>query len=67
MTLVRLVKLWKQGRDIPIITNSEVIDKNWYIWKKGTYILEIWHWFDNQLQKIAPQYLLIDLMNDKIK
>jgi len=59
MTIKEIKKLWKQGRDIPIRikNNKEVIDIDWYIWKAGTYVLDIWHWFDNQY----PLYLLMNL------
>lgn len=62
-----LIKLWEQGGNIPVREDNEVIDDDWYIWKKGTPVMDIWHWFDEQLEYIAPQYTLNDLMYHKIK
>ena len=67
MTLNKLKRLWKQGRDIPIRTDDETIDEKWHIWDKGTAVLDIWHWFDDELGKINRYYILNDLMFNKIQ
>lgn len=38
--------LWKKFGDIPI-NEDDTIDEDFYIWKKGTDKLDIWHWFDD--------------------
>ena len=42
-----ILKLWKKFGDTPI-TDDDLIDEDFYIWKKGTDRIEvIWRWFDN--------------------
>ncbi len=42
-----LQQLWLEGKDVPI-DEDECINIDWYIWKRGTDRLEIWHWFDKK-------------------
>lgn len=40
-----LEKLWEEFGNIPIDENDN-IDQDFYMWRKGTYKFDIWHWFD---------------------
>ena len=55
MTLVELKRMWEEFADTPINFNDE-IEVDFYLWKKGTYRFNIWHWFDEKL----PNGLAID-------
>lgn len=55
MTLVELKKMWEEFADTPINFEDE-IEVDFYLWEKGTYRLNIWHWFDEKL----PNGLAID-------
>ncbi|MEZ4969418.1 MAG: hypothetical protein R2814_07125 [Flavobacteriaceae bacterium] len=48
MALHELEKMWEELGDIPINSDDE-IEVNFYLWKKGTYRFDIWHWFDEKL------------------
>lgn len=43
-------KLWEQLSDIPVNNTGEIIEDDFYIWKKGTSKEDIWHWFDERVQ-----------------
>jgi len=43
-----LKKLWEELGDIPINEDDDSIDEDFYIWRKGTDKLHIWHWFDEE-------------------
>ena len=45
-----LDKLWEELSDIPLDNTGKKIDKNFYIWEKGTSKEDIWHWFDERVQ-----------------
>ena len=45
-----LDKMWEQLSDIPVNNTGEIIEDNFYIWKKGTLRDNIWHWFDERVQ-----------------
>ena len=70
MTLKKLIKLWEELGDIPI-NNKDEIQKTFQTPKlaftRGVNRFDIWHWFDNQLEYLAPQYTINDLMFHKIK
>ena len=55
MTLVELKKMWEEFADTPINFDDE-IEVDFYLWEKGTYRFNIWHWFDEKL----PNGLAID-------
>jgi hypothetical protein len=55
MTLVELKKMWEEFADTPINFEDE-IEVDFYLWEKGTYRFNIWHWFDEKL----PNGLAID-------
>jgi ssDNA-binding Zn-finger/Zn-ribbon topoisomerase 1 len=44
-----LKSLWKEFANTPVIINEdneEVIDEDFFIWRKGTDKYHIWKWFD---------------------
>jgi hypothetical protein len=45
-----LDKLWEELSDIPVNNTGEIIEDDFYIWKKGTSKEDIWHWFDERVQ-----------------
>lgn len=50
MSIAELKKMWSAFADIPANSDDEIeIDFCW--WQKGTYRLDIWHWFDEKLPK----------------
>lgn len=52
-----LDKMWEQLSDIPVNNTGEIIEDNFYIWKKGTLRDNIWHWFDERVQSgIGKKY-----------
>lgn len=40
--------LWHNLGNIPVNDEQDEIDEPFHIWPKGTAVLEIWHWFDEQ-------------------
>ncbi|MBI4680902.1 MAG: hypothetical protein HY753_06790 [Nitrospirae bacterium] len=48
MNIKELKKLWKELEEIPVDSN-DCIERDFYLWQKGTDKLEIWHWFDEGL------------------
>lgn len=42
-------RLWELLSDINI-DEKECILEDFYIWKKGTFREEIWHWFDERVE-----------------
>lgn len=42
--------LWQQLSDIPI-GNTECIEEDFHIFKKGTDRIEIWYWFDEMYKQ----------------
>ncbi len=38
--------LWREFEDVPMDPKTECIDVDWRYWKAGTFIEDIWHWFD---------------------
>lgn len=50
-------ELWDNLTDVPIDTETEELDKPYYIWPKGTDKEDIWHWFDEHHSK-GVAYLL---------
>ncbi len=49
----KLTLLWSELTDVPTITEEykNILDQNWFGWKKGTDVIEIWHWFDERLNE----------------
>ena len=45
-----LENLWQQLGDIPI-SDTECIDEEFHIWKRGTDRIEIWYWFDEMYKE----------------
>ena len=43
-----LAYFWSELGDIPTVcsNNKNVLDLNWFGWRKGTDVMDIWHWFD---------------------
>lgn len=52
-----LEEIWKLFADIPINLETECIEEDFLIWKKGVHREEIWHWFDERHSK-GVHYLL---------
>lgn len=42
--------LWDELEDVPISEN-ECLDEDWYIFAKGTFVEDIWYWFDEHHSK----------------
>jgi hypothetical protein len=47
MDIQKLIALWKSLADVPV-NNEGDIDTNWHTFNKGTDLLDIWHWFEEQ-------------------
>lgn len=43
-----LANYWSELGDIPTVSsnNKNVLDLNWFGWRRGTDVMDIWHWFD---------------------
>ena len=70
LTLKQIVNLWEKLGDIPTNNNDKITETfktPISEFKKGTSRLDIWHWFDEQLECNAPEYSINDLMFHKIK
>jgi hypothetical protein len=63
--LKKLIKLWEDLGNI-CINDKDEIEQSFLHFKKGTFREDIWHWFDNELEKVS-EYTLFDLMYHKIK
>lgn len=50
MNPIVIENLWQQLGDIPI-NDTECIDEDFHIWKKGTDRIEIWYWFDEMYKE----------------
>ena len=48
MTASEIDKLWYELEDVPFDPETEQIDVDWFIFRKGTDRETIWHWFDEQ-------------------
>ena len=46
----KLEDLWRDLVDIPI-DEDERLEEDWFIFKKGTWREDIWHWFDERHSK----------------
>ncbi|MFE8703955.1 hypothetical protein ACFYKX_25615 [Cytobacillus sp. FJAT-54145] len=54
----KLERLWKELHDFVLEEKEqEVIEKDFYFWKKGTSKYEIWGWFDHHHSK-GVSYLI---------
>ena len=53
-----LEDLWRDLVDIPI-DEDERLEEDWFIFKKGTWREDIWHWFDERHSK-GVYYLLYE-------
>lgn len=52
-----LEKLWKEFEDVPVDPDTEKLEKDWFIFQRGTDKEDIWHWFDDRYSK-GVAYLL---------
>lgn len=59
MTPLQIEILWEQLGDIPI-DDTECIDEDFHIWKKGTDRLEIWHRFDEVYKERVYRLMFSD-------
>ena len=55
----KVEKLWDELTDVPMIPVTECIEEDFYIWPKGTFREDIWHWFDNNHSQ-GVYYLLYE-------
>lgn len=51
--------LWDHFEDVAIDPETEKLDEDFFIWKKGTDKEDIWHWFDERYRK-GIYYLLYE-------
>lgn len=56
---VKVEKLWDEFTDVPMNPDTECIEEDFYIWPKGTFREDIWHWFDNNHSQ-GVYYLLYE-------
>lgn len=56
MKIDKLMQLWEEFSEIPI-NNDDCIEVNFYLWEKGTYRFDIWHWFDEKLPNGIAQWV----------
>lgn len=47
----RLEEVWDGLTDIPMDPDNETIEEDYFIWEKGTFREDIWHWFDCRYSK----------------
>ena len=43
-------KKWDEFANVPI-TNDDKLDQSFYLWKKGTDKMLVWHWLDEHYSK----------------
>lgn len=43
--LIKAKELWDELADVTVDEN-DCIEKDWYIFEKGTNKIDIWHWFE---------------------
>lgn len=55
----KVEKLWDELTDVPMNPVTECIEEDFYIWPKGTFREDIWHWFDNNHSQ-GVYYLLYE-------
>ena len=55
----KVEKLWDEFTDVPMNPVTECIEEDFYIWPKGTFREDIWHWFDNNHSQ-GVYYLLYE-------
>ena len=55
----KVEKLWDDLADVPMNPVTECIEEDFYIWPKGTFREDIWHWFDNNHSQ-GVYYLLYE-------
>lgn len=46
-----VIEIWRNMEDVLTDINNEIIESDYFIWKKGTLISEIWGWFNNNYSK----------------
>lgn len=46
-----IIELWRNMEDVPTDENNEVIENDYFIWKTGTLVSEIWNWFNKNYSK----------------
>lgn len=56
MNIKELKKLWLELGKIPVDAN-DCIEREFYIWEKGTDKFHIWHWFDDKLPHGIAEWL----------
>ncbi|MEO6134549.1 MAG: hypothetical protein ABIP35_05315 [Ginsengibacter sp.] len=55
-SVIQLELLWNELSNISINDNGE-IESDFYSWEKGTFNVEIWHWFDEKLRDGLGKWL----------
>lgn len=46
-----IIELWRNMEDVPTDENNEVIESDYFIWKNGTFLFEIWAWYNLNYSK----------------
>lgn len=46
-----VIELWRNMEDVPTDENNEVIENDYFIWKEGTLLSEIWAWYNLNYSK----------------
>jgi hypothetical protein len=57
VNIKELKKLWKELEEIPVDSDDR-IERDFYLWEKGTDKFDIWHWFDEELPQGIAEWLV---------
>jgi hypothetical protein len=57
MNIKELKKLWKELEEISVDSDDR-IERDFYLWEKGTDKFDIWHWFDEELPQGIAEWLV---------
>ena len=55
-----LADLWNDFSDVSTTLTEEnrnVLDQKWFGWKKGTEVLDVWHWFDKRFSTWLGKFM----------
>lgn len=58
---MELELMWMAFGDVPMNPETEEIEEDFFIWKKGTNREEIWHWFDYKYSEGVGKLMYKDL------
>ncbi|MEK6540368.1 MAG: hypothetical protein AABZ21_07030 [Deltaproteobacteria bacterium] len=57
MNIKELRKLWMEFEAIPVDVD-DCIERDFYLWEKGTDKFDIWHWFDEKTPHGIAEWLV---------